>query len=136
MNDEAIIQSILEYHPDAQAIYLYGSHGTEYERPDSDVDIGLLLPPLRAKSVGSLFRDGVHGALTRLLAKDVDIVNLRLASTVLRMQVVAADRRIYTGDAYAAAEFEMLTLSFYQKLNEERAGIIAEALKTGRFHPV
>lgn len=137
MSDEtAILDTILEHHPDVQAIYLYGSHNTEYERPDSDVDIGLLLPPLRAKVVGSLFQDDVHAALERVLRKDVDLINLRLASTVLQIQILAAERRVYTGDAYAAAEFEMLTLSFYQKLNEERAGIIAEALKTRRFHPV
>lgn len=47
-----------------------------------------------------------------------------------------ADRRIYCGDLYAADEFEMLVLSFYQKLNEERAEVLAEGLRSGRFHNV
>jgi len=47
-----------------------------------------------------------------------------------------AERRIYTGDEYAAEEFEMLTLSYYQKLNEERAGVLAEGLRSGRFYDV
>lgn len=47
-----------------------------------------------------------------------------------------ADRRIYTGDEYAADEFEMLTLSLYQKLNEERAGIGKAVMAGGRLHQV
>ena len=75
-------------------------------------------------------------ALGSVLKRDVDLVNLRRVPTVLQKEIVIADRRIYTGDRYAAEEFEMLTLSFYQKLNEERAGIIESALKDGRFHQV
>ncbi|MCD6344548.1 MAG: hypothetical protein J7M17_02930, partial [Anaerolineae bacterium] len=58
---------------------------------------------------------------------------------VLQKEVIAADRRIYPAisewpaDEYAADEFEMLTLSYYQELNEERADIIEDALATGRF---
>jgi uncharacterized protein len=63
----------------------------------------------------------------------VDLINLRQVSTVLQKEVIAADRRIYLADEYAAAEFEMLTLSYYQKLNKERATIIRDALATGRF---
>jgi uncharacterized protein len=53
---------------------------------------------------------------------------------VLQKEVVMADRRIFEGDLGAAEEFEMLTLSYYQKLNEERAGVIEDALARGRFH--
>ncbi|MEA3396520.1 MAG: nucleotidyltransferase domain-containing protein, partial [Chloroflexota bacterium] len=68
-----------------------------------------------------------------LLKKKVDLINLRRVPTVLQKEVIAADRRIYHADEYAADEFEMLTLSYYQKLNEERAEIIEDALATGRF---
>ncbi len=57
-----------------------------------------------------------------------------MISTVFQKEIVMADRRIYCADEYAAEEFEMLTISKYQKLNEERAGIISEALKSGRFY--
>ena len=39
--------------------------------------------------------------------------------------------RIYDGDWFAVEEFEMLTLSYYQKLNEERADIVFSALSGG-----
>jgi predicted nucleotidyltransferase len=131
-----IIQAISRHHPDVQAIYLFGSHGTENEWPASDVDIALLLSPKQSKSVGSLLASKLHLELEQLLNKDVDLINLRQVSTVLQKEVIFAERCIYHGDRYAAEEFEMLTLSYYQKLNEERAGIVESALAGGRFHEV
>jgi hypothetical protein len=72
--------------------------------------------------------------LETLLGKEVDLINLRRVPTVLQEEVVVADGRIYDGDWFAAEEFEMLTLSYYQKLNEERAEIVSSALSSGRFH--
>ena len=137
MNREAdIVQAVLEHYPDAQAIYLFGSYGTEEEWPESDADIAVLLPPREAKKNGSLMMSAVRFVLESILKKDVDLINLRQVSTVLQKEVVAADHRVYAGDVFAAEEFEMLTLSNYQKLNEERAGIVASALADGRFHQV
>ena len=131
-----IIETILDHYPNVQGIYLYGTFGTEDEWPNSDVDIALLLPPAEAKQAGSLMMSNLYSALVTRLRKDIDLVNLRQVSTVLQKEVVAADRRIFCADEYAADEFEMLTLSFYQKLNEERAEILAEGLKSGRFYNV
>ena len=74
--------------------------------------------------------------LETLLGKEVDLINLRRVPTVLQKEVVVADCRIYAGNEFAAEEFEMLTLSYYQKLNEERAEIVADAISGGRFHQV
>lgn len=131
-----IIETILQHYPETQAIYLFGSYGTEYERPESDADIALLLPPDVSPKTGYLVMTRLSSALESLLKRDVDLINLRRAPTVLRKEVVAADRRIYTGDGYAADEFEMLTLSMYQKLNEERAGIVKDAMAGGRLYQV
>lgn len=132
----AIKDAVLRYYPNAQAIYLFGSYHTEKEWPDSDVDVAVLLSPEESRKAGSLMMSELYSALGSMLRKDVDIVNLRRVSTVLQKEIVMADRCIYTGNKYAAEEFEMLTISFYQKLNEERAGIIQSALKDGRFHEV
>ena len=132
----AIIEMLIRRHPDAQAIYLFGSYGTEDEWPDSDVDIALLLPPETAKTLGGLELVKTQTTLSSLLHKPVDLLNLRQISTTFQKEVVMADRRIYTSDKYAAEEFEMLTLSYYQKLNEERAEVLAEGLRSGRFYNV
>jgi uncharacterized protein len=129
-----IIRVVLEHYPDTQAIYLFGSYGTEQEWPESDVDIAVLLPPGGAKKAGLLLMSDLRFALESLLGKEVDLINLRRVPTVLQKEVVIADCRIYEGDKFAAEEFEMLTLSYYQKLNEERAEIVKGVLSGGRFH--
>lgn len=133
---DIIVQTIVARHPDVQAIYLFGSWGTEDEWPDSDVDIAMLLPPDKAKTLGALDLVKTQAELASLLHKPVDLLNLRQISTVFQKEVVMADRRIFTANEYAAEEFEMLTLSFYQKLNEERAEILSEGLRSGRFYDV
>ena len=131
-----VVKAILSHHPAAQAIYLFGSFGTEKERDDSDVDIALLLAPDEAKRTGTLLQSPLCLDLEDLLGRNVDLINLRCVSTVLQKEIIFAERRIYDGDTKAANEFEMLTLSRYQKLNEERAEIVASALAGGRLHGV
>ena len=133
---KAIIQPVLRNYPDTQAIYLFGSYGTDNAWPDSDVDIALLLPPKQARADRMLAISPLCAELGSLLKKPVDLINLREVSTAFQKEIIAADRRIHTGNAYAADEFEMLVLSFYQKLSEERAGILAEGLRSGRFYNV
>ena len=133
---EGIISTVLAAYPATQAVYLFGSYGTENEWPDSDVDIALLLPPDEAKKAGVLVMSELHFALESLLKKDVDLINLRHVSTVFQKEIIMAERRIFCADDYAADEFEMLVLSFYQKLNEERADLLAEGLRSGSFYNV
>ena len=133
---EQIIQTILTHTPQVQAVYMFGSYGTEDERPSSDVDLALLLPPEQAKAEGSLLLGELHLALAELLGKEVDLVNLRQVSTVFQKEIVMTGRQIFCADSYAAAEFEMLTLSYYQKLNEERREILAAFKESGRAYNV
>ena len=131
-----IVRTVLGRYPETQAIYLFGSYGTENEWPDSDVDIALLLPPEQAKASRMLAMSPLCAELGSLLEKPVDLINLRIVSTVFQKEIIASDRRIHTGNAYAADEFEMLVLSFFQKLSQERAEILAEGMCSGRFYNV
>lgn len=130
-----IVQAVLAHYPNAQGVYLFGSYGTDDEWPDSDIDIAVLLPPVEAKRVGALALGDLHLALTAALGRDVDLLNARLVSTVFQ-KVIIFGELLYCGDRYAVDEFEMLTLSYYQKLNEERAGILAAFRETGRAYDV
>jgi len=137
MNEcDKIIQAILTHYPNTQAMYLFGTYGTDKEWPESDVDIAVLLPPKEAKQVGSFAMNKLHTTLEQLLGKDVDLINLRRVSTVFQKEITTADRRFFCQDSYAADEFEMLVLSFYQKLNEERCQILDEFWQTGRAYNV
>ena len=137
MNEcDVIIQTILVLYPDTQAVYLFGTYGTEQEWPESDVDIAVLLPPNEAKQVGSLAMSKLHTTLVRLLGKDVDLINLRQVSTVFQKEITLAERRIFCTNDYAADKFEMLVISFYLKLNEERRQILDNFWQTGRAYKV
>ena len=137
MNQESqLVQLILQSWPDTQAIYLFGSWGTEYERAESDIDIAVLLPPQQAKKAGSLLLTDLHQAMQTMVNKEVDLINLRQVSTVLQKEIVMTGQRLFNASGTAADEFEMLVLSLYQKLNEERAEILAEGLSSGRFYNI
>jgi len=133
MQLDSITNVVLEYYPHVQGIYLFGSYMTDNEWPDSDVDIALLLPPGEAKKERTLAMSECSLALANLLGKDVDLLNARTVSTVFKKEIISNGRLLYCADRYAVDEFEMLTISFYQKLNEERADIISSALGDGRF---
>ncbi len=136
MNKDQITKVILKYYFDTQAIYLYGSYGTDGMRPNSDVDIALLLPEKTAEKAGSLMMSPLRFELESLIKREIDLANLRLVSTVFQKEIIAAENRIYCADEYAVDEFEMLTISYYQKLNEERKEILKEFFKTKRAYPV
>ncbi len=133
----SFIQAICAAFPNTQAIYLFGTWGTEYQRRDSDLDIAVLLPPATASAVdcSEWLRLLVEVAQAAKV-EYADLINLRTAPVILRKEIIAANRRIDCADEYAADEFEMLTLSYYQKLNEERRGIVESGLSTGRFYDV
>lgn len=136
-NEEtAIRETVLRHYPEVQGIYLFGSHGTGGERPDSDIDLALLLPHEQARREGDLSLSPCRIALEDALRRDVDLLNARRVSTVFQKEILACGRLLLRADGNAVDEFEMLTLSAYQKLNEERREIIQAALKSGRFHNV
>ena len=110
---------------------MFGSCAVNNEWPDSDVDIALLLPHETSQTCGCLLLSELCTELESLLKKEVDLINLRQVSTVLQKEIIMAEGRICHADKYAADEFEMLTISYYQKLNEERREILEEIQASG-----
>src|SRR3972149_932278 len=96
----AIIQIILAHYSTVQAIYLFGSYGTDQAWPSSDVDIALLLPPDEARRAGHLALGKAQVALEQLLGRDVDLINLRRVSTVFQSEIILAERRVFCADAH------------------------------------
>lgn len=133
MNSDAIVETVLGFYPDVDAIYLFGTYQTESEWPNSDVDIALLFSHNRAKEIKNIALSECSSALMRVLQKDVDLVNLRMVNTVFQHEIVQHGRIIYMKDKNTIDLFEMIVMSLYQKLNEERAGILQEIYKSGRI---
>jgi uncharacterized protein len=133
---DTIVRIILEHYPTAQAIYLFGTYGTTDEWRDSDVDIAVLLPPGKAPRRPHLMLTPCYCSLMDALGKPVDLLSAREVSTVLQKEIVQSGRRLYSRDDSAIAEFEMMTLSYYQKLNEERKAILDSFQETGKAYAV
>jgi predicted nucleotidyltransferase len=114
-----IIAALLPFRP--AVIYLFGSFGTDRQHPASDIDIAFIptLPadPLTCFQISNTLADG--------LGYTVDLVNLRNSSTVMAKEVLLTGIPLEIQREDIQQEFEMLTLSDYARLNEERAAILA-----------
>ncbi|MFQ5352014.1 MAG: nucleotidyltransferase domain-containing protein [Candidatus Binatia bacterium] len=99
-----------------EAVYVFGSVAEARVRDDSDVDLAFLTA--RARD-----RVAVFDAAQRL-GREVDLIDLRRASTVMKLQVLDKGRRIYTRDVVSADTFEMYAYGDYARLQEERAPTI------------
>ena len=116
-----------------QGIYLFGSRSAAEHQDDSDIDIAMLLHPVAARQMTSMQTFTLQCNLSFELDIQVDLINLRQVNTVMQMEIIHTGNLIFCADTYACEAFEMLTLSFYQKLNEERADIMARIMRTNRI---
>lgn len=131
---KTVLEIVSKYYAETQAIYLFGSAAENKLRPDSDIDIALLLPHDIAKSKPSLAMTPLQHELENSLQREVDLINLRQVSTVFQYIIVNRGRTIFCATTDECKLFEMLVWSFYQKLNEERADILATFLQTGKTY--
>jgi uncharacterized protein len=127
MDDNALIEHIRQSVPDLIALYRFGSHAKGTARPNSDVDLAVLAHT----PIPNLRRFELAQELAVRLHRDVDLVDLRAASAVMRMQVVSTGECLASQDQRARREFEMYAYSDYARLNEERRDIIKGIVKRG-----
>lgn len=113
-----------------RAVYLFGSTARGLAGPDSDLDLALLFAPGCEAGRSELLE--ARDELECRTGREVDLVDLSRADTVFRKEVVAGSTILLDREPRVRMEFEMLTLSQYQKLNEERAGIVASIRERGR----
>lgn len=128
----AVIKFALQkqFEDDLTAIYLFGSWGTEFETKESDIDIAILLATkVSQKEVWEFGQD-----LAVKMKQNVDLLELKNASTVMRMQIVSEGKRIYCGNRRASEQYEDYVFSSYVRLNEERKGIIEDIQKRGNVY--
>ena len=127
MDDNALIEQIRQSVPDLIALYRFGSQAKGAARPESDVDLAVLA----RDPISNLCRFELAQELATQLHRDVDLVDLRAASTVMRMQVISTGECLDAPDEPARREFEMYAYSDYARLNEERRGILEDIRKRG-----
>jgi|CXWL01.1.fsa_nt_gi predicted nucleotidyltransferase len=127
MDDNALIEHIRQSVPDLIALYRFGSQAKGTARPDSDMDLAVLA----RDPIPSMRRFELAQELATQLHRDVDLVDLRTASTVMRMQVLSTGTCLDAPDEPARREFEMYAYADYARLNEERREIVKGITERG-----
>lgn len=127
---EAVLQALRSAIPTVIAVYAFGTTGTQYERVASDIDLAFL---------SSSDQDAVHvwdtaQLIASRLGRDVDLVDLRKASTVMAANIIASGTQLLCTDAPRCDAFEAHALSDYARLNLERAGILQDIRARGHIH--
>ncbi|MCK9462273.1 MAG: nucleotidyltransferase domain-containing protein [Proteobacteria bacterium] len=127
---EAAVRILAREVPGLIAVYRHGSFGTVRERPASDLDLALLA----AAPVPLETRLALSAAIGEATGREADLADLRAASVVFRARVIGGGDCVFEADETARREFEMIACSAYAMLNEERAGIVADARDRGAIH--
>jgi len=111
-------------------LYRFGSQAKGTARPDSDVDLAIL----SREPIPNLRRFELAQELATQLHRDVDLVDLRTASTVMRMQVISSGECLFKVSDRLQGEFEDLVYSTYARLNEERREILNDVHTRGSVY--
>ena len=129
--DFAPALNLLRQHiPALAGTYLFGSQAGGNARADSDVDLAVFAGrPLPRAQVVELTHQ-----LAALLRRDVDLVDMASASTIMQFQIIAEGRLIDAPEPAAAALFELRIMRDYQDLKSRRAGIEADIVERGRVY--
>lgn len=105
---------------DPYAIVIFGSAVRGSLREDSDIDIAFLSE--QETDEYQIFL--AAGQLAEKLGRDVDLVDLKKASTVFKAQVIGYGKAIYVADANKFDNERIRILKEYALLNEEREEIL------------
>jgi predicted nucleotidyltransferase len=127
---DTIIRHLDEY-LSPYAIVLFGSQAKGLTHKESDIDIAFLAN--HKFSEYEIFM--IAQSLANKLKKEVDLVDLSKASTVLRAQIVGTGTVILDKDPLSRMKFFMQALKEYALLNEERRPVFERIKERGSmFH--
>ncbi|NHM31274.1 nucleotidyltransferase domain-containing protein [Bacillus sp. C11] len=129
-NLEKMITDFLSEKISPFLIILFGSTVTGALHKDSDIDIAFLSEKQFDKY--EIFM--VAQELAAKLNRDVDLIDLLRASTVFKAQVIHTGKAIYCTNDKKKAEFELMALKMYAKLNEERSTILKNIDESGSIY--
>jgi predicted nucleotidyltransferase len=96
--------------------YIFGSTANDRQRPDSDVDIAVLLNTTVPISRYLNYRLQLMADLGSLLGSDVDLVILNQATPLLAHRVLSKGKLIFERSAKERVRFQVRTASLYSDL--------------------
>ena len=127
--DGPLVRDILAAMPNALAIYAFGSRIEGLAHAQSDLDLAVLVAgyadPIRLWSLAGDLAETIHC--------DVDLLDMRAASTVMQHQILMTGRRLWARQPDADL-FECFVLSEKTALDEARASLLADIRERGKIH--
>lgn len=128
-NPEDIIHTLRQAFPTALAIYAFGSRIQGTARPDSDLDLAILIegyaPPLQLWDLAN--------QLANQLNYPVDLLDFRAASTVMQHQILTTGQRLW-GHEPQAGLYECFVMSEKTHLDEARAKLLTDIAQQGAVY--
>jgi predicted nucleotidyltransferase len=128
-NDGPVVSAILARLPNTMAIYAFGSQVHDTANVDSDLDLAVLV----AGYAEALTLWDLAGSLADMVGCQVDLLDLRAASTVMQYQVITTGERLWSVGLQAGL-FECYVLSEKTDLDRARAPLLTDILTTGKIH--
>ena len=122
------VEIVREKFPNVVGIWLFGSTASETQSTDSDIDLSVL----GQQKIDSVALWQCAQQIATRLDKEIDLIDLLEASTVLRAQIIQSGRLIYCGDKFKCDLFETETLTDYLRFADERKEILEDIKIRGR----
>jgi predicted nucleotidyltransferase len=127
--DGAVLALVLAKIPNLMAIYVFGSQAQGTPQSDSDLDLSVLAPGLIDPNVlWSLSND-----IANLVNGDVDLLDLRAASTVMQYQVISTGKAMWDIGLQARL-FEVSVFSEKLALDEAREPLLTTIAREGHVY--
>ena len=126
---EKLIAALRDARPDALGIWAFGSQISGHGGPDSDLDLAILVPGYASRM--ELF--ALSNNLAEIAGREVDLVDLRAATTVMQYQIITGGA-LWWHEGSAARLYETFILSEKLELDRARAPLIADIQKRGRVY--
>ncbi len=121
---------LLQTIPNLLAIYAFGSRIQGTANAQSDLDLAVLVEG---------YADPMHlfelsNQLADQLGYEVDLLDMRAASTIMQYQILTTGERWWVKDPLPVGLFETMVLSEKTNLDEARAGLLADIQARGRVY--
>jgi predicted nucleotidyltransferase len=105
-----------------RAVYLLGSAAKGAMRPDSDIDLALMLTAENSASRSAFVDLGAR--LTLKLGHEVDIGIVSSANLVYARQAILTGKRLYARDRMLVEKREAELLGLYARFHEDRSEVL------------
>ena len=127
--DGAVLALVRAKIPDLMALYVFGSQARGTPRKDSDLDLAVLAPGY----IDSGLLWSLSNEIANLVNGEVDLLDLRAASTVMQSQVISTGKTVWD-IGLPAHLFEVFVLSEKLALDEAREPLLKTITAEGHVY--